>query len=76
MYSPVLAADERAAVPALMRFRLELVLISAGFDAHERDPLGLRPRRRDVHRDPWVVAEVRNLERVTRGRRRHRKGTL
>jgi len=27
-------------VPALERFRPEIVLVSAGFDAHEDDPLG------------------------------------
>jgi acetoin utilization deacetylase AcuC-like enzyme len=29
-----------AVVPVLRQFRPELVLVSAGFDAHERDPLG------------------------------------
>jgi acetoin utilization deacetylase AcuC-like enzyme len=27
-------------VPVLDQFRPELVIVSAGFDAHERDPLG------------------------------------
>ena len=35
-----LAVFERHLVPAADDFRPELVLISAGFDAHERDPLG------------------------------------
>jgi acetoin utilization deacetylase AcuC-like enzyme len=33
------AAFERVVVPALRRFAPELVLISAGFDGHHRDPL-------------------------------------
>jgi len=31
---------ERVVLPALRRFAPELLLVSAGFDAHERDPLG------------------------------------
>jgi len=34
------AAWEREVFPALARFKPELVMISAGFDAHRRDPLG------------------------------------
>lgn len=30
----------RVALPVLRQFRPELILVSAGFDAHERDPLG------------------------------------
>ncbi len=33
------AAFEEAILPALDRFRPELLMISAGFDAHRRDPL-------------------------------------
>ena len=33
------AAFESRIIPALDRFRPEILLISAGFDAHERDPL-------------------------------------
>lgn len=33
-------AFEEVLVPAADRFRPDLVLVSAGFDAHERDPLG------------------------------------
>jgi acetoin utilization deacetylase AcuC-like enzyme len=37
------AAYTRIALPALERFQPEAILVSAGFDAHERDPLaGLR----------------------------------
>lgn len=35
----VLPLYERWAVPALERFQPQLLMISAGFDAHERDPL-------------------------------------
>jgi acetoin utilization deacetylase AcuC-like enzyme len=35
-----LAACDRAVLPALRRFRPELVLVSAGFDAHLAEPLG------------------------------------
>ena len=34
-----LGAYERAVDPAVQRFRPELVMVSAGFDAHARDPL-------------------------------------
>jgi acetoin utilization deacetylase AcuC-like enzyme len=33
------SAMEQIVVPALLRFRPELILVSAGFDAHARDPL-------------------------------------
>ncbi len=36
----VIAAYERVALPALERFGPDVMLVSAGFDAHERDPLG------------------------------------
>jgi acetoin utilization deacetylase AcuC-like enzyme len=36
----VLGRYEREAVPALEAFRPDLLMVSAGFDAHERDPLG------------------------------------
>jgi acetoin utilization deacetylase AcuC-like enzyme len=35
----VMGRYQREALPVLDRFRPELVMISAGFDAHERDPL-------------------------------------
>jgi len=34
------AAMERVILPALSTFNPDLIIISAGFDAHERDPLG------------------------------------
>jgi acetoin utilization deacetylase AcuC-like enzyme len=36
----VLSAYERQVIPALEAFRPEVLLISAGYDAHELDPLG------------------------------------
>jgi acetoin utilization deacetylase AcuC-like enzyme len=35
----VMTRYEQEAVPALERFRPDLLMVSAGFDAHERDPL-------------------------------------
>ena len=35
----VLRRYEKEALPAIERFRPELLMVSAGFDAHERDPL-------------------------------------
>ncbi|MEQ1870226.1 MAG: histone deacetylase [Vicinamibacterales bacterium] len=32
--------SEKVIIPVLMQFKPELLLVSAGFDAHERDPLG------------------------------------
>jgi acetoin utilization deacetylase AcuC-like enzyme len=43
-------------LPAMRRFKPEIVLISAGFDAHEADPLAsLRFREADYH---WATAEL------------------
>jgi acetoin utilization deacetylase AcuC-like enzyme len=36
----VLARYEREAMPALDAFKPDVLMVSAGFDAHERDPLG------------------------------------
>ena len=36
-----LAATERLVLPALRAFAPQLVIVSAGFDAHQRDPLGM-----------------------------------
>jgi acetoin utilization deacetylase AcuC-like enzyme len=35
----VMGRYQREALPALDRFKPDLLMISAGFDAHERDPL-------------------------------------
>lgn len=34
------AAFEEQVIPALIKYRPDFILVSAGFDAHERDPLG------------------------------------
>jgi acetoin utilization deacetylase AcuC-like enzyme len=39
MDADVLRRYEKEALPAIDRFRPELLMVSAGFDAHERDPL-------------------------------------
>lgn len=54
-------------LPRVAAFRPDLVLISAGFDAHERDPLGqLRLQDGDYH---WITAEIREIaERCCDGR--------
>lgn len=47
---------EAVMLPALRRFEPELLILSAGFDAHELDPLGgLGLRDEDFH---WVTAEL------------------
>jgi acetoin utilization deacetylase AcuC-like enzyme len=53
------AAYERRIFPALESFRPELVLISAGFDAHAEDPLAeLRLTEADYN---WVTANLRDI---------------
>jgi acetoin utilization deacetylase AcuC-like enzyme len=50
------AAFEQRILPALRAFEPELVILSAGFDAHERDPLGsLRMTADDF---AWVTREL------------------
>jgi acetoin utilization deacetylase AcuC-like enzyme len=50
---------EMTILPALEQFRPELVMFSAGFDAHEDDPLaGLRLHEEDY---AWITAEVRKI---------------
>ena len=50
------AAMERIVLPAIESFRPELILISAGFDAHRRDPLAsLEFEAEDYH---WATAEL------------------
>jgi acetoin utilization deacetylase AcuC-like enzyme len=61
-------AVERVLLPALDRFRPELVMISAGFDAHMDDPLaGLNLTDEDFG---WVT------ERLVEVARRHAQGRL
>ncbi len=68
---PMQGSDEfRQAVsdvvlPQLAKFQPELVLISAGFDAHEKDPLAsLRLHESDFH---WVTAEIMKVARSACG---------
>jgi acetoin utilization deacetylase AcuC-like enzyme len=50
------AAMEEIVLPALARFQPELILISAGFDAHRRDPLaGLEFESEDYH---WATERL------------------
>ncbi len=54
-------------VPALERQRPELILVSAGFDAHAADPLGgLRLQYQDFH---WVGSLIREIAAETAGGR-------
>ncbi|WP_018863899.1 MULTISPECIES: histone deacetylase family protein [Thioalkalivibrio] len=61
------AAIERDWLPALERFRPELILISAGFDAHRDDPLaGLNLVESDFE---WITRQLLDIaERHTAGR--------
>jgi acetoin utilization deacetylase AcuC-like enzyme len=50
---------ERVALPALRQFKPELILISAGFDAHQRDPLaGMRLTTAEFGRLAASIAAV------------------
>ena len=50
------AAMEKTVLPAIEAFRPELILISAGFDAHRRDPLAsLEFETEDYH---WATAQL------------------
>jgi acetoin utilization deacetylase AcuC-like enzyme len=53
------AAWERQILPALQDFGPEMVLISAGFDAHMRDPLAQINLTEDDF--AWVTAEIRTI---------------
>lgn len=60
------AIGERV-IPALEDFKPELLIISAGFDAHEEDPLaGLNFQDEDY---AWVTGELSNFARQTCGGR-------
>jgi acetoin utilization deacetylase AcuC-like enzyme len=60
-------AFEDRILPALDSFRPELIIVSAGFDAHERDPLGsLRMTADDF---AWVTRELmKSAEKNCEGR--------
>jgi acetoin utilization deacetylase AcuC-like enzyme len=51
-------AFEDRILPALDTFRPELIIVSAGFDAHERDPLGSLSMTADDF--AWVTRELMN----------------
>jgi acetoin utilization deacetylase AcuC-like enzyme len=60
-------AYERVALPVLKQFKPELILISAGFDAHHRDPLaGMRLTTEAFGRLTALVARV--ADEICRGR--------
>ena len=49
----------RLGLPAIHSFEPDLILISAGFDAHERDPLAqLELQDADYH---WITGEICDL---------------
>jgi acetoin utilization deacetylase AcuC-like enzyme len=62
------AAFERKILPALDRFAPELVLISAGFDAHQDDPLASLMLTEDDY--AWVTAALAEVART------HAKGRI
>jgi acetoin utilization deacetylase AcuC-like enzyme len=50
------AAFENALLPALRRFKPELIIVSAGFDAHKDDPLAqLRLDEKDFY---WATEQI------------------
>ena len=52
-------AMERVILPALSTFSPDLVIVSAGFDAHERDPLGsLRLTEEDF---AWITLRLMDV---------------
>ena len=61
------AAIEATWFPALERFQPELVIISAGFDAHADDPLAYLELREDDY--VWITERIRDIaERHASGR--------
>jgi acetoin utilization deacetylase AcuC-like enzyme len=60
-------AFERAILPALDRFAPELLLVSAGFDAHARDPLAALNLEEDDF--AWVTAALAEVARAHAGGR-------
>ncbi len=62
------AAIERLVLPALDRFAPEFILISAGFDAHRRDPLAALNFENEDY--AWVTAAIAEVART------HAKGRI
>ena len=61
------AAFEKQILPALVDFGPQFIFVSAGFDAHERDPLAsLRLREEDFH---WATQQLCALAAGVCGRR-------
>jgi len=57
----------RSGLPALERFRADLIVVSAGFDAHQRDPLGQLELQDDDY--GWITREIRAIaEKACAGR--------
>ncbi len=61
------AAFENLILPQLKRFSPELIIISAGFDAHYRDPLASLNLRADDY--TWVTRQLMELAEQTAGGR-------
>jgi len=61
------AAWSRHGLPALERFNPELIIISAGFDAHERDPLAQLELRDEDY--GWITAQICSYAEATCGGR-------
>jgi acetoin utilization deacetylase AcuC-like enzyme len=51
------AAWSKRGLPAVRRFRPDLIVVSAGFDAHQRDPLGQLELQDDDF--GWITAQLR-----------------
>lgn len=56
-------AAERYLLPALLEFRPDLLFVSAGFDAHEGDPLAQLNLQDDDFE--WITKELKNIARQT-----------
>ncbi len=56
------AAFERIVIPVVTEFAPQLVLVSAGFDAHERDPLG--GLRVDTATYEWMARRLSKMARA------------
>eukprot|EP00873_Tetraselmis_striata_P014339 jgi/Tetstr1/434603/TSEL_023694.t1 len=57
--SSMRAAFEEVVQPAAMRFKPDIILVSAGYDAHWRDPLaGLQFRTSTYH---WLTRSIRDM---------------
>lgn len=55
------AAFEHEVIPALMRFKPEVLYVSAGFDAHREDPLAELGLIRDDY--IWITRQIKDIAR-------------